>query len=129
MPPVQSVNIALLLQIEFNLCRCLLNGHIAGVQAQVVVCRRAPGFAGVVAVIFAALLIRVPDAVDCNIPFQRKSAHHPADKQRRKYYNYYTGKTWDSAANYDLCLNTGSMTIQEGAELIKCYLKQKGYID
>ena len=51
------------------------------------------------------------------------------DKQRRKYYNYYTGKTWDSAANYDLCLNTGSMTIQEGAELIKCYLKQKGYID
>ncbi|MCD8249869.1 MAG: cytidylate kinase-like family protein [Lachnospiraceae bacterium] len=51
------------------------------------------------------------------------------DKQRRKYYNYYTGGTWDSATNYDLCLNTGDMTIREAAELIKCYLRQKGYID
>ncbi len=51
------------------------------------------------------------------------------DKQRRKYYNYYTGKVWDAAVNYDLCLHTGSMTIKEAAEVIKCYLKQKGYID
>ncbi|MDE6961439.1 MAG: cytidylate kinase-like family protein [Lachnospiraceae bacterium] len=51
------------------------------------------------------------------------------DKQRRKYYSYYTGRTWDVASNYDLCLNTSNMTIEEGAEIIKCYLKQKGYID
>ena len=48
------------------------------------------------------------------------------DKQRHKYYNYYTGKTWDAASNYDLCLNTGDMTIEEAAEQIKLYLKQKG---
>ena len=48
------------------------------------------------------------------------------DKQRHKYYNYYTGKTWDTASNYDLCLNTGDMTIEEAAEQIKLYLKQKG---
>ncbi len=51
------------------------------------------------------------------------------DKQRRKYYNYYTGKTWDAATNYDLCLNTGNMTIEEAAEIVKCYLRQKKYID
>ena len=51
------------------------------------------------------------------------------DKQRRKYYNYYTGKTWDAAANYDLCLNTGNMSIQQAAEVIKCYLREKEYID
>ena len=51
------------------------------------------------------------------------------DKQRRKYYNYYTGKTWDAATNYDLCLNTGNMTIEEAAEVVKCYLRQKKYID
>ncbi|MCD8197060.1 MAG: cytidylate kinase-like family protein [Lachnospiraceae bacterium] len=51
------------------------------------------------------------------------------DRQRHKYYNYYTGGTWDSARNYDLCLNTGDMTIQDAAELIKCYLRQKGYIE
>lgn len=51
------------------------------------------------------------------------------DKQRKKYYNYYTGRTWGAAENYDLCLNTGDMTIAEAVELIKFYLKQKGYID
>ena len=51
------------------------------------------------------------------------------DKQRHKYYNYYTGKTWDTASNYDLCLNTGDMTIEEAAEQIKLYLKQKGLME
>ena len=51
------------------------------------------------------------------------------DKQRHKYYNYYTGKTWDAATNYDICLNTSNMTIEDAAEILKCYLKQKGYID
>lgn len=51
------------------------------------------------------------------------------DKQRRKYYNYYTGRTWDAAVNYDICLHTGNMTIEEAAEVIKCYLRQKGYIE
>lgn len=51
------------------------------------------------------------------------------DKQREKYHSYYTGQDWNNAANYDLCLNTGTMTIEEAAEHIKLYLKQKGYID
>lgn len=51
------------------------------------------------------------------------------DKQRSKYCSYYTGRTWGAAANYDLCLNTGDMTIGEAAEQIKFYLRQKGYID
>lgn len=51
------------------------------------------------------------------------------DKQRAKYYNYYTGRIWGAAKNYDLCLNTGNMTIEEASAQIKCYLKQKGYID
>lgn len=51
------------------------------------------------------------------------------DKQRGKYYSYYTGKDWNDAGNYDLCLNTGTMTIEQAAAQIKLYLKQKGYID
>lgn len=51
------------------------------------------------------------------------------DKQRSKYYNYYTGRDWGAAKNYDLCLNTGNMTIEEAAAQITFYLKQKGYID
>lgn len=51
------------------------------------------------------------------------------DKQRAKYYNYYTGRNWDAARNYDLCLNTSNMTVPEAAEQIVHYLKQKEYID
>ncbi|MBS6397222.1 MAG: cytidylate kinase family protein [Clostridiales bacterium] len=51
------------------------------------------------------------------------------DKQRSKYYNYYTGRTWGAASNYDLCLNTGDMTIEQAANQVIFYLKQKGYID
>lgn len=51
------------------------------------------------------------------------------DKQRNKYYSYYTGKTWNEASNYDLCLNTGDMTIEQAAAQVKFYLQQKGYID
>lgn len=51
------------------------------------------------------------------------------DRQRSKYYNYYTGRDWGAAKNYDLCLNTGNMTIEEAAAQITFYLKQKGYID
>ena len=47
------------------------------------------------------------------------------DKQRKKYYSYYTGGDWEAASNYDLCLNTGDMSIEEAAEQILFYLKQK----
>ena len=50
------------------------------------------------------------------------------DKQRKKYYSYYTGGDWEAASNYDLCLNTGDMSIEEAAEQILFYLKQKKYI-
>lgn len=51
------------------------------------------------------------------------------DKQRAQYYSYYTGQKWDEAKNYDICLNTSNMTIEEAATLIECYLKQRGYIE
>lgn len=51
------------------------------------------------------------------------------DKQRRKYYNYYTGQTWGAAANYDICLHTGNMSIEEASNLIRFHLQQKGFLD
>lgn len=51
------------------------------------------------------------------------------DKQRARYYNYYTGKTWGAARNYDLCLNTGEMTIEQAGEMVKCYLRQRGFLE
>lgn len=31
-----------------------------------------------------------------------------ADKRRSSYYNYYTGKDWSKASDYDLCINSAT---------------------
>lgn len=45
------------------------------------------------------------------------------DKHRAAYYEYYTRRKWDNAANYDLCINTSELTFKEAVELIKEYIK------
>ncbi len=45
------------------------------------------------------------------------------DKFRGDYYKYYTGKSWDDARNYDLCLNSGVLGFEKTVEEIKAYLK------
>ena len=37
------------------------------------------------------------------------------DKQRRKYYESYTGQTWGAETNYDLCINTSLTPPEEAA--------------
>ncbi len=37
------------------------------------------------------------------------------DKQRRKYYESYTGQTWGAEANYDLCINASLSPPEEAA--------------
>ncbi|MBQ9785292.1 MAG: cytidylate kinase-like family protein [Clostridia bacterium] len=47
------------------------------------------------------------------------------DKSRAKYYQYYTGHTWGSRANYDLCVNTSAVSVKEVAEALSNMLKQR----
>lgn len=35
------------------------------------------------------------------------------DKNRAKYYDYYTGNEWGDKSNYDLCINTTDVVIKE----------------
>lgn len=35
------------------------------------------------------------------------------DKNRAKYYDYYTGNKWGDKMNYDLCINTTGVVIKE----------------
>lgn len=44
------------------------------------------------------------------------------DKRRAAYYNYYTGRRWDNARNYDLCINTSQLNFDQGVEMVKAYL-------
>ena len=38
---------------------------------------------------------------------------HEVDKSRAKYYQFYTGKKWDDALNYDICINTTGKDIKQ----------------
>lgn len=41
------------------------------------------------------------------------------DKKRASYYNYYSGHVFGSAENYDICLNSSMLGIDECVKLIK----------
>ncbi len=45
------------------------------------------------------------------------------DKRRSDYYKYYTGRDWQDAKNYDLCLNSGRLGYQKCVDIVKTYLK------
>ena len=40
------------------------------------------------------------------------------DKRRRVNYQHYTGRTWGAAQNYDICLNSSVIGIDECVEII-----------
>ena len=40
------------------------------------------------------------------------------DKRRSLHYQHYTGRTWGDCDNYDLCLNTGKVSVETAADLI-----------
>lgn len=50
------------------------------------------------------------------------------DRERRDYHKYYTGRSWEDFDNYDLVINTAAIGIDGSINLIKDYLKIKGFI-
>lgn len=45
------------------------------------------------------------------------------NKNRARYYNYYTGRNWGDRTNYDICVNTSLITPKEAAELLAGLIK------
>ena len=43
---------------------------------------------------------------------------HEKDKRRRVNYQHYTGRTWGVSQNYNVCLDTGVLGIEQTAEII-----------
>ena len=40
------------------------------------------------------------------------------DKRRRVNYQHYTGRTWGQAQNYDICLNSSTLGLEQCAKII-----------
>ena len=47
------------------------------------------------------------------------------DKRRSVNYQHYTGRTWGNAENYDLCINTAVIGLENAAELILTLLNKE----
>ncbi len=47
------------------------------------------------------------------------------DKRRSVNYQHYTGRVWGNAENYDICLNTASIGVENAANLILALLEQE----
>lgn len=47
------------------------------------------------------------------------------ESTRSSYYNYYTGKKWGAAENYDLCVNTSILGLDETAKFLAEFIRKK----
>ena len=46
------------------------------------------------------------------------------DKNRGKYYEYYTHETWGNAANYHMCINTSVVGVDGAVEIIMKFVEE-----
>ena len=51
------------------------------------------------------------------------------DKERTEYHRYFTGREWMDMENYDLPINASRISYDQMIELIKDYLRLRGYLD
>ena len=64
---------------------------------------------------------RIQRAIEVNSELDRKKARHflkKLDKKHAHYYNFYTGRSWGNANNYDLCINSASYGIDGTVDFI-----------
>ena len=47
------------------------------------------------------------------------------DKNRAKYYNFFSNKKWGEAKTYDLCVNSSKLGIDKTAEFIINYIENR----
>ena len=45
------------------------------------------------------------------------------DRQRKRYYAYFTGRTWGDPQNYDLMINTTKISTEQAAQMILNYVE------
>ena len=50
------------------------------------------------------------------------------DKERTEYHRYFTGREWMDMENYDLPINASRIDYDQMIQLIKDYLKIRGYL-
>ena len=61
-------------------------------------------------------------------PEQADSLMRKKDRTRETYYNYYTFGNWGVASNYDLCVDSSVLGIEETADMIIDFCRRAGLL-
>ncbi len=48
-----------------------------------------------------------------------------SERERARFYNYYTGKIWGHSQSYDLCISSSALGIEGSCDLIQRYIEMK----
>lgn len=74
--------------------------------------------------IYADMDYRIKRAVEVKGVDSSKAEHVVAktDKSRANYYNFYSGKKWGLAENYDLCINRTKLSTGQVVKVISDYI-------
>lgn len=59
-------------------------------------------------------------------PARAKQAIIKTDKNRANYYSFYSGQKWGQVENYDLCINTTKLDVDQAVKLITDYISIVG---
>lgn len=66
------------------------------------------------------------DAIDAA---KAEAVAKKTNKWRADFYNFFTDKTWGDAKSYDLTIDSSRMPMSAIVELVKTYLRLRGFID
>lgn len=47
------------------------------------------------------------------------------DKQRAEYYKHFTSQTWGDRDNYDLCIDTSKLGIDQTIDILENYIRKR----
>lgn len=72
-----------------------------------------------------ACLKNVADVKGVTDPKEAQKMINSIDKERAQYYKSHTGRDWNDARNYDLCLNSGELGFEKCVDIIADYIRIK----
>lgn len=58
-------------------------------------------------------------------PDKAKDKIKKIEKTRKTYYNYYSNKEWGKISNYDFCINTSDISIDDAVEIAEAYIQKR----
>lgn len=78
--------------------------------------------------IYADINARVRRAIDRHDinPSRAKQAVMKTDKNRANYYSFYSGQKWGAPENYDLCINSTKLSVEQAVAVIENYVNLLG---